>query len=140
MIGHKVKCSIKSNEYIRYYQCGNFHYKSSSVCSSNLVLADDSEEYVFKRLHLLSRNNQVLSNVLSKVNQELHKHVLHSIISKITVNEGKRPKERSIKDIELFIDTSLYLLMVRFSSICGKTYSTMLYWCEYGVSLIGFNF
>jgi site-specific DNA recombinase len=97
MIGHKVKCSIKSNEYIRYYQCGNFHYKSSSVCSSNLVLADDSEECVFKRLHLLSRNKQVLSNVLSKVNQELHKHVLHSIISKITVNDFTVTVHRDLK-------------------------------------------
>ena len=59
MIGYKAKRSIKSNDYIRYYQCGNFHYKSSSVCSTNSVLADDSEEYVFKRLHLLSRNKKV---------------------------------------------------------------------------------
>jgi len=215
MIGHKAKRSNKSNEYIRYYQCGNFHYKGSSVCSSNLVVADDAEEYVFKRLHLLSRNKQVLSNVLGKVNQELkkhkqpleeqlkqtekeiknnekvielylsnfekkqlnsksllrkienleknsetllarkkaieselrkpsvqsiefndvfdvlsqinialknvsheqQKHVLHSIINRITVNEGKRPKERSIKDIELFFDTSLEDFVLTYGTV-----------------------
>jgi site-specific DNA recombinase len=49
----------------------------------------------------------LINIALKNVSHEQQKHVLHSIINRITVNEGKRPKERSIKDIELFFDTSL---------------------------------
>lgn len=41
------------------------------------------------------------------VEPEKQKDLLHSIITKITVNAGNNPKERSVKDIELFFDASL---------------------------------
>lgn len=62
----------------------------------------------------------VLSQIniaLKKVSSEQQKHVLHSIISRITINEGKRPKERSIKDIELFFDTSLEDFVLTYGTV-----------------------
>lgn len=205
MIGHHSKKSKNSNEYIRYYQCGNFHYKGSSVCKSNLIQADYAEQYVFNQLEKITSdksylleitervNNKVknlktplkeqlqnveteinniqtniekylnlfegdkidgsilknkiaryeeelsqleskkseidyqlkqptvreisfdrvyhalisFSKVLTTVEPEKLKHFLHNIIKEITVNKGSSPKERSIKDIVLFFDTSI---------------------------------
>ncbi|MBG9775870.1 recombinase zinc beta ribbon domain-containing protein [Brevibacillus laterosporus] len=52
MIGHKIKNGKNSTEYIRYYQCGNFHYKDSAVCNGNLLRADEVELFVFSRRKL----------------------------------------------------------------------------------------
>lgn len=46
------------------------------------------------------------SKILPKVEPEKQKDLLHTIINKITVNEGNSPTERSVKDIELFFDAS----------------------------------
>ncbi|MFC4321726.1 recombinase family protein [Litchfieldia salsa] len=205
MIGHHNKKSKNSNEYIRYYQCGNFHSKGSAICRSNSVRADYAEEYVFKRLEEVTSNPSILksivdgvnakigthkeplrkqltyteeqltlnqknlnkyfslfdndrisadimqskidslaeerkvlqarlneikqqleqptikelsydkiyhslkafSKVLPKVSPEKQKHFLHSIINKIYINPSSNIQGRSIKDIELFFDTSL---------------------------------
>ncbi|PWW08796.1 hypothetical protein DFQ01_101522 [Paenibacillus cellulosilyticus] len=198
MIGHRSKD-------IRYYQCSTLHSKGSSVCKSNLVYADQAEEYVYKRLEQIAAQPDLLSDILDRVNskvrdvkrplqeqlnyingqivekqkniakfismieksesppasmmerissleaekkqlltrrseieQELNiptikevsfervyyvlngfskiitkiepekqKDLLHSIISKITVNTGNHPAKRSVKDIVLFFDASL---------------------------------
>ncbi len=47
------------------------------------------------------------SKVLPKVDAEKQKDLIHTIINKITVNEGDSPDERSVKDIELFFDASI---------------------------------
>lgn len=44
------------------------------------------------------------SNILPNVTLEKKKGLLHSIISKITVNAGNSPKQRSVKDIQLYFD------------------------------------
>ncbi|WP_217486908.1 recombinase family protein [Cytobacillus firmus] len=204
MIGHKIKKSKKSKEYIRYYQCGNFHYKGSAVCKSNLVRADEIEQFVFNRLEEITTKPTVLKSIVEKVNEKIvvlkepikerlnyilvqynqaeksiskylgiiektanppesildrlseleqekkslleqkdqlehelnkpsikeisleqlqnilnafskilphvepekQKDLLHTIINKITVNEGNSPTERSVKDIELYFDAS----------------------------------
>ncbi|MEK4086303.1 recombinase family protein [Psychrobacillus sp. FSL K6-1415] len=205
MIGHHSKKSKNSDEYLRYYQCGNSHYKGSVVCKSNLIRADYAEQYVFNQIekitsdksYLLDITNKVnnkvanlkmplkeqlqylereiknvqtniekylslfegdkidgsilknkittyeeelseleskkfeisyqleqptvkeisfdriyhalisFSKVLTTVEPEKLKHFLHNIIKEITVNKGSSPKERSIKDIVLFFDTSI---------------------------------
>jgi len=205
MIGHRSRKNKKSKEYIRYYQCGNFHYKGRAVCKSNLIRADYAEQYVFNKLQEITSNPDVLKSIVERVNREVgkikeplqnrldymneqlqlneknlnkyfsliessdqppqsildkiteldnekkslieqkkqvqsdlqkpmikevsleqvqnvlnqfsqvlpsvkpekQKDLLHSIINKITVNVGDSPQERSIRDIELFLDTSL---------------------------------
>lgn len=62
------------------------------------------------------------SKILPHVAPDKQKDLLHTIINKITVNEGNSPTERSVKDIELYFDASkkiitMCLLMVRFSVI-----------------------
>lgn len=47
------------------------------------------------------------SKVITKVEPEKQKDLLHSIISKITVNAGDHPTKRSVKDIKLLFDASL---------------------------------
>lgn len=204
MIGHHSKKSKNSDEYIRYYQCGDFHYKGSAVCKSNLVRADDAEKYVFEKLQNLLSNTDYLVSIIHSLNEKLHlvkqplheqldyinkqiaslkkniekylsifenhlmdgsivkekilkyeaelkqlittrsevefeinkptvneitfdkvyhslkhfqnvlmytepekiKNLLHTIVKEITVNKGNSPKERSIKDIVLYFDTS----------------------------------
>lgn len=200
MIGHKIKKSKNSKEYIRYYQCGNFHYKGSAVCNSNLLRADEIEKFVFDRIEEITTKPTVLKSIVEKImvlkepikerlnyiseqyNQaekninkylriiektsnppesildrltdleqekkslleqkgqlehelnkpsikeisleqlqrilntfsqilphvapEKQKDLLHTIINKITVNEGNSPIERSVKDIELYFDAS----------------------------------
>ena len=46
------------------------------------------------------------SKILPNIEAEKQKDLLHTIINKITVNEGDSPDERSVKDIELFFDAS----------------------------------
>ncbi|OIJ21879.1 resolvase [Anaerobacillus alkalidiazotrophicus] len=46
------------------------------------------------------------SKILPNVAPEKQKDLLHSIINKITVNEGDKPEKRSVKDIELYFDAS----------------------------------
>ncbi|MGM0877062.1 MAG: recombinase zinc beta ribbon domain-containing protein [Bacillota bacterium] len=204
MIGHKIKKSKNSKEYLRYYQCGNFHYKGSAVCNSNLIRADEVERFVFNRIEEVTSKPTVLKSIVEKVNEkfgvikdpikdrlnyiseqfnqaekninkyllviekspnppesiidriteldnekktlleqkeqleyelnkptikeisleqlqkvlstfskilpnvapEKQKDLLHSIINKITVNEGDSPEKRSVKDIELYFDAS----------------------------------
>lgn len=204
MIGHKIKKSKNSKEYLRYYQCGNYRNKGSAVCNSNLIKADEVERFVFGRLEEITSKPTVLKSIVEKVkgkigalkepikdrlnyileqlNQaekninkyllliekspnlpesivdrisdldkekkalleqkeqlkyelnkptikeisleqlqsvlstfskilpsvapEKQKDFLHSIINKITVNEGDSPEQRSVKDIELYFDAS----------------------------------
>jgi site-specific DNA recombinase len=68
MIGHRIKKNKSSNEYIRYYQCGNFHYKGSAVCKSNMVRADYAEEVLFKRIEELTSNPSLLKEIVERVN------------------------------------------------------------------------
>ncbi|WP_439874705.1 recombinase family protein [Bacillus mycoides] len=204
MIGHKIKKSRNSKEYLRYYQCGNYRNKGSAVCNSNLIKADAVEQFVFQRLVEITSKPTVLKSIVEKVNEKIgvlkepisnrlkyileqynhaekninkylsiiekspnppesiinritdldeekkalleqkeqlehelskptikevsleqlqnvlstfakilpqvapekQKDLLHTIINKITVNEGNSPTERSVKDIELYFDAS----------------------------------
>jgi site-specific DNA recombinase len=71
MIGHKIKKGKNSTEYIRYYQCGNFHYKGSAVCNSNLVRADEVEQYVFNRIEEITNKSAILKSIVDKVNGKI---------------------------------------------------------------------
>lgn len=74
MIGHKMKKSKGSNDYIRYYQCGEFHRKGSAVCRSNLVHAEQAEATVFQRLEELVSRQEVLPEIVNHLNTKIAKH------------------------------------------------------------------
>ncbi|MGR6899333.1 recombinase family protein [Rummeliibacillus sp. BSL5] len=69
MIGHKAKKSKSSKEYIRYY--GNFHYKGSAVCNSNLIRADEVELFVFNRIKEVTTEPNILNFIVDKVNEKI---------------------------------------------------------------------
>ncbi|WP_245954734.1 recombinase family protein [Paenibacillus flagellatus] len=71
MIGHRSKRSKNQKEYIRYYQCGNFRQKGSAVCSSNLVKADEAEEYVYKKIEEIASNKALLAILVQRVNNKV---------------------------------------------------------------------
>ncbi|MZQ82721.1 hypothetical protein GQF01_11475 [Paenibacillus sp. 5J-6] len=62
------------------------------------------KEVSFERVYYVLN---ALSKVITKIEPEKQKDLLHSIINKITVNAGNHPAKRSVKDIELFFDASL---------------------------------
>lgn len=71
MIGHRVKRNKNQHDYIRYYQCGIFRQKGSAVCSSNLVKADEAEEYVYKKLEEIASNKALLALLVQRVNNKV---------------------------------------------------------------------
>ncbi|MEH7457264.1 recombinase family protein [Bacillus sp. JJ1127] len=75
MIGHKIKKSKNSKEYLRYYQCGNFHYKGSSVCKSNLIPVDYAEKYVFEKLEEIVSHPLILQDIIDNVNNKISRHL-----------------------------------------------------------------
>ncbi|MCG7408347.1 hypothetical protein MH117_13020 [Paenibacillus sp. ACRRX] len=62
------------------------------------------KEVSFERVYYVLNG---FSKIITKIEPEKQKDLLHSIISKITVNAGKHPAKRSVKDIALFFDASL---------------------------------
>jgi site-specific DNA recombinase len=71
MCYHHSQISKSSKEYIRYYHCGNFHFKGSAVCNSNLLRADDVEYYVFNKIEELTSDSLILKAIVEKVNEKI---------------------------------------------------------------------
>jgi len=54
----------------RYYACGQFKGKGSSVCHANSVRADYAEAYVLKRIQTVLRQPKLLAAIVAAVNQK----------------------------------------------------------------------
>jgi site-specific DNA recombinase len=52
----------------RYYSCGQFRSKGSSVCSANSVKADYAEQYVMERIKEVLSHPKVLKDIVAAVN------------------------------------------------------------------------
>ncbi|MEI4771001.1 recombinase family protein [Psychrobacillus sp. FJAT-51614] len=102
MIGHHSKKSKKSDEYLRYYQCGNFHYKGSAVCKSNLIPADYAEQYVFKQIEMITSDKSYLLDITNKINNKV-------VNLKMPLKEQLQYIERKIKNVQTNIDKYLNL-------------------------------
>ncbi|MCT4592941.1 MAG: recombinase family protein [Anaeromicrobium sp.] len=72
MVAHRTTKKRKDGtKYIlRYYHCGNFKNKGSSVCRSNGIRADYAEEYVFNRLSEVISNDKFLQDIVSTLNEK----------------------------------------------------------------------
>ncbi|BBI36740.1 zinc ribbon domain-containing protein [Cohnella abietis] len=66
MIGHRTKNS--TGEYISYYQCAALRSKGSAVCKTNLVKADETIAFVFKRIEQITSNPDLLGKIVDNVN------------------------------------------------------------------------
>lgn len=108
MIGHHSKKSKNSNEYIRYYQCGNFHYKGSTICKSNLIRADYAEDYVFNQLEKITSDKQYLLQITNKVNSKVS-NIKNPLIEQLSYiqNEINNVQRNVEKYLSLFENDSI---------------------------------
>ncbi|MFZ5968302.1 MAG: recombinase family protein [Bacillota bacterium] len=68
---HTTKTRKDGTKYtIRYYHCGSFKNKGSSICRSNGIRADYAEEHVFKRLAEVITNEKVLKDIIDSLNNK----------------------------------------------------------------------
>lgn len=114
MIGHKVKRSKKSAEYIRYYSCGNSHSKGSAVCRSNLVRADYAEQYVFFKLEEIATNDRILKLLVDNVNSKITtiKEPIKNQYE-ITLDEIKKVRSNADKYLRLFENDAMDNVFVK---------------------------
>ena len=54
--------------YQRYYSCGTFKAKGSSVCHANSIRADEAEAYVLQRLKTVLTHPKILADIVGKAN------------------------------------------------------------------------
>jgi site-specific DNA recombinase len=67
--GRVVKKRKDGSKYIlRYYYCGAWRNKGSSVCKSNGIKAEIAENYVFNRLEAVLCNEVVLKDLIGRLN------------------------------------------------------------------------
>ncbi|OME28914.1 resolvase [Paenibacillus odorifer] len=109
MVASRTVNTLKDGTKIirRYYSCGNFKSKGSSVCRANSVKADYAEAFVYQRLKEVINNDRILKDIISTMNQ--HKkgntvplqNELHHIIQKADSIEGKRQKYFGLFEEEL---------------------------------------
>lgn len=70
----------------RYYSCGQFRAKGSSVCSANSVKAEYAESYVLNRINEVLKQPRVLKDILVAVNRKR--------------SAGIKPKQKELEMIE----------------------------------------
>ncbi|WP_394219128.1 recombinase family protein [Halobacillus trueperi] len=110
---NKLKDGTK--KVLRYYTCGAFKSKGSSVCSANSVRADYAEKYIMDRLQHVVQHKEVLSEIVSRVNQQKKGRIqplqeeLLSLESFIESVENRRDKylrlyESNMVDQSMFVD------------------------------------
>ncbi|WP_375140436.1 recombinase zinc beta ribbon domain-containing protein [Brevibacillus sp. HB2.2] len=91
----------------RYYSCGNFKSKGSSVCRANSVKADYPESFVYQRIKEVINNERILMDIVLTMNQQRKGNTaplqdeLKHINQKVDSIEGKRQKYFSLFEDEL---------------------------------------
>lgn len=64
MIGKRVRGR-------RYYTCSSFSSKGSAICKSNLVYANEAEDYVYNKLEQLTAQPSMLAGIVERVNTQV---------------------------------------------------------------------
>ncbi len=80
----------------RYYVCGTFHNKGSSVCSSNSINADIAEAQVLDEIKRIVTDSSFIKQLVAKLNQE-REHAIEPLIKQ------KEYIESRIKQNETYI-------------------------------------
>lgn len=83
--------------YHLYYMCQNYHSKGKTACSSNLIKKEIVEEKVIKVIKGLLNNNQVVEELLSKLNDEFSNSV-GDVTDQITRLKSNLNKEKRYLD------------------------------------------
>jgi len=71
MVAHRSKRKHKDGTYTvhRYYACGNWRNKGSSVCNANGIRADYVEDYVYNRINEVLLSPYILKDVVNNINK-----------------------------------------------------------------------
>ncbi|CEA02876.1 DNA-invertase hin [Jeotgalicoccus saudimassiliensis] len=93
MVSAKSKGRTKT---YRYYVCGTFHNKGSSVCSSNSINADIAEAQVLDEIKRIVTDSSFIKQLVAKLNQE-REHAIEPLIKQ------KEYIESRIKQNETYI-------------------------------------
>lgn len=83
----------------RYYSCGIFKSKGSSVCHANSVRADYAERYVLGRIKEVITHPKILGSIVAAINKKLAKAPL--IYEKELLSINRRLKEKESKKDKL---------------------------------------
>ncbi len=65
---YRLKDGTKVSQ--RYYACGTFKSKGSSVCHANSVRADYAEDYILNRIKKVLRYPKILADIVTAVNKK----------------------------------------------------------------------
>jgi len=93
---------------IRYYSCGQFHNKGSSVCHANSVRAEETEAYVFEKVTEFLNDERLIKAVVKNINDERHRGVdplqkrLDKLISEQKSIQYRKDRVYSLYEIEKY--------------------------------------
>ncbi len=78
MVSSRTVNKLKSREKItrRYYSCGNFRSKGSSVCHANSVRAGEAEEKVYSRIQQVVSNESILKDIVQNINEQKESNII----------------------------------------------------------------
>lgn len=113
----------------RYYSCGQFRSKGSSVCHANSVKAEEAEKYVLKRVKRVLNHPQLLADITKAANdklinnQESLRQELPAIVVKL---EQLADKKRKILDVYELEDLDRETLGKRLREITAEEHSLSL--------------
>ena len=113
----------------RYYSCGQFRSKGSSVCHANSVKAEEAENYVLKRVKRVLNHPQLLTDITKAANgklinnQESLRQELPAIVAKL---EQLADKKRKILDVYELEDLDREALGKRLREITADEHSLSL--------------
>ena len=93
---------------IRYYSCGQFHNKGSSVCHANSVRAEETEAYVFEKVTEFLNDERLIKAVVKNINDERHRGVdplqkrLDKLVSEQKSIQYRKDRVYSLYEIEKY--------------------------------------
>jgi site-specific DNA recombinase len=108
----------------RYYACGTFKSKGSSVCHANSVRADYAEEYVLSRIKKILKHPRTLADIVAAVNRKRIGGVggLAQELRVIETNlEQLVNKKRKILDVYELDGMDRETLSMRLEELAGET-------------------
>lgn len=109
MVASRTVNKLKDGSRIvrRYYACGNFKSKGSSVCRANSVKAEYAESFVYQRIKEVINKEQILTDIITTMNRQRKGNTtplqeeLKNILQKVESIEGKRQKYFSLFEDEI---------------------------------------
>lgn len=115
MVASRTKSKLKDGTIVirRYYSCGAFRSKGSSVCNANSVRADYAEQHVMERLTEVVNEKSILKDIIAATNKRKKESIkpmrqeLSAIEKRIEQFESKRKKYFALYEDD-FIEKEMF--------------------------------